>query len=72
MGERIQVRAEVRPIAIPNFLLMVGRDGELTGQSLPLSGASADGLSALCDDFRRRVFEKAGKTDPAARVRDGA
>lgn len=32
--------------------------------SIPLSDVDAESLSDLCDEFRKSVFEKAGKKDP--------
>ncbi len=42
-----------------------GNDPNFSDMSIPLRSLSVETLSTLCDNFRRDVFVKANKRDPA-------
>lgn len=56
----------------PNFVTVQSlpgkrQDGISEGPKYPLNAVDAEVLSAMCDEFRREIFEKAGKPDPKVR-----
>lgn len=60
----------LRPFVTPNFVTAEAparprQDGWTAAPAIPLSELDADTLAQMCDDFRRSVFEKAGKQDPS-------
>lgn len=60
---------EIQPFGTPNFILTVmppgkRQDGFLEAPKIAISQAEPEMLSRLCDEFRREIFEKAGKPDP--------
>jgi hypothetical protein len=57
---KANVELELEPFMTPNF----ARVANAEGKSFPLKELPAEALSALCDEFRRAVFAKAGKEDP--------
>lgn len=65
----------LQPFLAPNFVLQdknqkISNEGELTtNTSFPLSVVSAEKLSEMCDDFRAKIFKKAGKKDPKALIK---
>lgn len=64
---------ELHPFTVPNFARQVqpvGRreDGWKETPAIPLAELSAETLEAMCAEFRRAVFEKAGKMPPNAGV----
>lgn len=63
---------ELHPFQVPNFVRQVmpprpKQEGLSELPAIPLADLSADTLEALCAEFRRAVFQKAGKT-PNAQV----
>jgi len=60
----------VKPFPTPNFCLVkLGVSAEEI--SIPLDEMSDLALSNLCDEFRKKVFEKAKKQDPmVTRIRN--
>jgi hypothetical protein len=68
------MKIALRPFNTPNFAIMAtppGNRGEgfKEAPSFPLSEVDPETLAAMCDDFRRAVFAKAGHSDPAAPAR---
>lgn len=62
---KIQHSVELKPFMVPSHAIVDMRDyGKDVDQSIPLKSLSVDTLAALCDEFRREVFAKAGKKDP--------
>lgn len=71
---------KIKPFQVPNFAIVevpknqqetVFRDNDRSFNaaggstiSIPLSEVNDQSLSDLCDEFRKSVFEKAGKKDP--------
>ena len=58
---------DLHPFQVPNFVRQVmparpRQDGFTEAPAIPLSDLSAETLEAMCAEFRRAVFEKAGKT----------
>lgn len=63
------IEIELQPFTVPNFVLPVEKvgkreDGFKESRSFPLSEIDAITLSAMCYEFRREVFRKAGKDQP--------
>jgi hypothetical protein len=64
---RAKLEVVLAPFTIPNY---VRRDkkscapGDDTDPVFPLTDVDADTLSAMCDQFREKVFNHAGKKDP--------
>lgn len=63
------VKINLKPFNVPNFVLPIFRTGlrqdglkEISG--FPLSEIEPETLSDMCDEFRKSIFEKAGKKDP--------
>ena len=68
----IEIRIQLRPFTIPNFVIAEGRinprqEGFKELPSYPLSELSSDTLDEMCEEFRRGVFAKAGKELPVKR-----
>jgi len=66
---RPTISIEIIPFSVPNDIYLkppvVNReDGLKQAMKVPLSEIDTASLSSLCDEFRRSIFEKAGKTDP--------
>ncbi len=60
---------QLRPFQVPNFVSaemppQQRQDGVSFSGGFPLSTVSAEKLSKMCDEFRAKIFEKAGKKDP--------
>ncbi|MCK5605406.1 hypothetical protein KAR91_26175 [Candidatus Pacearchaeota archaeon] len=65
------VEIKLVPIRVPNFIIVKmppgkKEDGINLGESPKFALRDLDSavLSDLCDNFRRDIFEKAGKDDP--------
>lgn len=61
---------DLKPIRTPNYVLAVvppgkRQDGFVEGPKWHVKDIPAETLAALCDQFRKDLFEKAGKADPA-------
>lgn len=66
-----RIEVGIHPFTVPNFVRPEKRagwrqDGIQFEDGIPLAELPEDTLSQLCDDFRRGVFERAGKKDPRA------
>ena len=62
---------DLRPFTVPNFAIILPSSRTPAGEeerSIPLAALDADTLDKLCDEFRRNVFDKAGKTQPVKNV----
>ena len=62
---------ELHPFSVPNFVRQIvapgkREDGWREAPAIPLYELSEETLEALCADFRRAVFEKAGRTTPSS------
>jgi hypothetical protein len=57
---KLTLSLEFEPFMTPNFVRVANQEGK----AFPLKDLPPEALSALCDEFRREVFRKAGKTDP--------
>lgn len=60
---------QLQPFLVPNFARPISpvvrrEEGWKETPAIPLSELSVDTLEALCAEFRKSVFEKAGKTPP--------
>lgn len=64
MRMKARVMVEIRPFNIPDCLYLKADQGDTTVASVKLSEVEESTLSALCDEFRAKVFKAAGKTDP--------
>ena len=65
------IRIKLRPFSVPNFVIatVVPRERQEGWQEEPkfsLEELEPETLAELCDEFRKSVFEKAGKADPSA------
>ena len=69
MTNKIVKEVTLEPFMVPNFvrqevLPRKRQDGLIEAPIYHLSDLDVETLSELCDDFRRKIFEKAGKGDP--------
>lgn len=55
-----KISVELQPWSTPNYVRI--QEGAVYG--IPLKDIDAQALSEMCDQFRKEVFEKAGKEDP--------
>ena len=66
-----EIKIELVPFSVPNYVLVkmppARRQDGFTpdGPKYALADLDNEVLSALCREFRAKVFEKAGKDDPA-------
>lgn len=65
----MEIKIKLKPINTPNFVLSEPRpgkreDGPLEPPKFALSEIDEETLHLLCEQFRKDVFKKAGKTDP--------
>ena len=72
----ITLMVELQPFNVPNYVIQQmppgkREDGWKEAPKYKLSEVSEVTLSKLCDDFRRAVFEKAGKLDPRSAMPQG-
>lgn len=62
------IEVKLKPFQVPDFVLMEVKprqEGFLhDAPKYALSGLNADVLEALCEEFTKSVFEKAGKCRP--------
>lgn len=61
---------ELQPFSVPNFVRPVAKpglrqDGFVETPAIPLAELDADTLDAMCAEFRKAVFSKAGKVPNA-------
>ena len=71
MKEKIawKKKIKLRPFNVPNYVLGetspgLKQDGFVEGPKWHIKELAETTLSELCDQFRKDVFEKAGKQDP--------
>jgi hypothetical protein len=66
-GIKLSIDVALKGFYAPEFVHAnrAGNDVNFSDMAIPLSALSVEMLSALCDDFRRDVFVKANKRDPA-------
>jgi hypothetical protein len=67
-----RMSVELRPFTVPNYVTQVTparprQEGFAESPKYALAEIDAETLARLCDEFRRAVFEKAGKADPSRR-----
>ena len=65
----MEIKLKLKPFQVPNFVLVEEKPGLRQGglkpsTSWPISELEEDVISELCDEFRKGVFNKAGKNDP--------
>lgn len=65
----------LQPFRVPNFVIQDAparprQEGFTESPKYALSELEPETLAELCDDFRRSVFEKAGKDDPSREASD--
>lgn len=65
----ISKSVELQPFLTPNYVIQAmpprpRQEGWSEGPKYALRELEPEVLAALCDQFRREIFEKAGKTDP--------
>ena len=65
----MKMTVELQPFGTPNYVIqkMAPRpkqDGIVECPKYHLRELDAETLAGLCDQFRREIFEKAGKSDP--------
>ena len=68
----MKMEIELHPFTTPNFVIQKveprpRQEGMIEAPKYHLRELDPATLSRLCDQFRRDVFEKAGKTDPMPR-----
>lgn len=61
----------LRPFSVPSYVIQevpprTRQEGIVEAPTYRLDELDAETLAAMCDEFRRAVFHKAGKQDPAA------
>ena len=66
---KVNIEVKLKPFQVPNFVLVEptpGRrdEGMKEPSKFHLSDLDSDSLAKLCDEFRKQVFAKAGKTEP--------
>jgi hypothetical protein len=54
----------IKPFDVPDFVIAKGRLNPYHEGTYSLSELSSEILAEMCEEFRRRVFEKAGKVLP--------
>ena len=69
------MKINLKPFESPSHVLMGAnpgprQDGFQGATRFPLKEVDSDSLSKLCDQFRKDVFTKAGKRDPAIKIID--
>lgn len=67
------MKIELKPWLTPNYVIAKTsprprQDGFQESPKWHLYEVDAEDLARQCDEFRREVFRKAGKTDPALTV----
>lgn len=66
---KVQIEIEIQPFAIPkDVVVMTRKSGADSGVTLPLSQLDGNTLDALCNKFRRTIFEQTGKQEPPKAV----
>lgn len=70
LANYMKMEIKLKPWQVPNFVVQETtpgkrHDGFKECPSYSLDQVSAETLAELCDEFRREIFNKAGKKDPA-------
>lgn len=73
MSAPVMITVEVQPFAVPNFVRLVAsarkrEDGFPESAPIPLGDIKTEVLDAMCAEFRRTVFTKAGRPLPEDRT----
>jgi hypothetical protein len=66
--QAMKIELKLKPFQVPNYVFsehppVLRQEGFQESPKFELRELSEEALSQLCDDFRRKVFEKAGKKD---------
>jgi hypothetical protein len=66
--QAMKVELKLKPFQVPNYVISeqpstLRQEGFQEPPKFELRELSELALSQLCDEFRRKVFEKAGKVD---------
>jgi hypothetical protein len=65
----LKIELKLRPFIVPSFVIIempTGKrdEGLVNLPSMAITEVTAEALDAMCDAFRKGVFEKACKADP--------
>lgn len=68
----MEMKVNLKPFSTPNFVIAEQRlglkqDGIVEPPKWHITEVDVSTLSELCDQFRKDIFEKAGKFDPKNR-----
>lgn len=68
----MEMKVKLQPFSTPNFVIAeqrpgVKQDGIVEAPKWHINEVDINTLSELCDQFRKDIFEKAGKFDPKSR-----
>jgi len=58
---KMQIEVKILPFRIPDFVEVDDEENRFGVDQIRLSELSIENLHLLCDDFKRNVFQKAGK-----------
>ena len=63
---KAKLNMELQPFTTPNFVRLAVEAGDASKEGYPVAikDLDAETLEALCDQFRKELFAKAGKRDP--------
>ena len=66
---KIKLEMEIKPFNVPNFVIPIKEgksreDGFQEPVGIHLSELDSDTLEKMCEEFRKKVFNKAGKNLP--------
>ena len=59
-----EIKLKLQPFQVPNYVGADDLPERVNGAWWPLHTVDAEVLAAMCDEWRRSVFAKAGKEDP--------
>lgn len=68
----MNINIKLKPFSVPNLVLEDAPPSKsyVTDiNSYAINLVDADDLSRMCDEYRKNVFQKAGKTDPRLQKR---
>ena len=68
-----QIKLKLQDWTVPNFVILESRlnerqNGFTPNPGIPIKDLDEEILDELCNNFRRKVFEKAGKNDPHVKI----
>lgn len=66
----MEIKLKLQPMSVPNYVIVVmppreRQEGIAESPKFHLRELESEVLAELCDEFRRNVFAKAEKQDPA-------